>query len=499
MLRFCLIAAAAFAVVLASASCLPPKEEVVSSQRTPQWGQVDPAVLNAGEDTSEPDIYPETYIAAAALFESQGLHAKAVTQYQKAIAARPEHPEAYTRLGILLGRIGQHESAERYLHHAVQLRPQSAPLRNNLGFEYALQERWIDAETEIRNAIQLKPDFKRAYINLGMVLCKQGRHDEGLEAFEQAVPSADAYYNLGLMRRSSQQYSKAAEAFAQALQIDPQLTAAQIQLEQIGPKVPEPASADPPAMPALAQQPTAEPIIEAAPPVEPLVAAPPEAAEIDEPTDVAQDEYAVVIRSADPDPIDSAAPQPAERPIEAVIDQIGPMWDTFRTLIAEANKITVQPIADETDALSIDTPDEAEAEDVFLTARFIPDLVGPPVEPPATPNDEDPTPADVIEIPQPMNTLTESADAMAAGNQKTEVLCEDWLKLNWAFDENAPPVIFPTACANDPNTFTPQLRFDPRWHLVRPGAISLEQNPYEQVETFHPITWGLPTRTTNTD
>ena len=85
------------------------------------------------------------------------------------------------------------------------------------------------------------------------------------------------------------------------------------------------------------------------------------------------------------------------------------------------------------------------------------------------------------------------------GDRKPEVLCEDWLKLNWAFDENTPPVVFPTACINDPNTFTPQLRFDPRWHLVRPGAIALEQNPYEQVETFHPVTWGMPAHTVNTD
>ncbi len=490
MLRFCLIAAAAAAVVLASASCLPPKEEVVSSQRSPKWGQADPAVLNAGEDTSEPNIFPETYIAAAALFESQGLHAKAVTQYHKAIAARPDHPEAYTRLGILLGRIGQHESAERFLHHAVQLRPQSAPLRNNLGFEYALQERWIDAETEIRNAIQLKPDFKRAYINLGMVLCKQGRYDEGLEAFEQAVPSADAHYNLGLMLRSAKQYSKAAEAFGQALQIDPQLTAAQIQLEQIVPKIPEPASADPPA---LAQQPTAEPIVDAPPPVEPLVAAIPEATEIDEPIDAAPDEYAVVIRSADPHPMDSAAPQTADRPIETVIDPIGPVWETFRTLIAEAGRIVVQPIADETAAPKINTRAEAEPMHVYLTARFVPDLVGPPT------HEDDPTFAAAIETPQPMNARTKTEDTNAVGEEKIEVLCEDWLKLNWAFDENAPPVIFPTACVNEPNTFTPQLRFDPRWHLVRPGAVSLEQNPYEQVETFRPITWGLPTRTTNTD
>ncbi|MBN1513020.1 MAG: tetratricopeptide repeat protein [Phycisphaerae bacterium] len=499
MIRFCLVATVAIAVLLVGASCLPPQEEVVSSQRNPKWGEADPAVLNASEDTSEPDIYPQTYIAAAALFESQGLYAKAVTQYQKAIAAQPDHPEAYTRLGILLGRIGQHEGAERYLHHAVQLRPRSAPLRNNLGFEYALQERWIDAETEIRNAIQLKPDFKRAYINLGMVLCKQGRYDEGLEAFEQAVPSADAHYNVGLMLRSAQQYTKAAEAFAQALQIDPQLTAAQVQLEQIGPKIPEPAMADPPAAPVVAQQPAVEPIIEAAPPVEPPAPALSEAAEIDEPIDAPPDEYAVVIRSADPCPIDSTARQPAERPIERVIDQIGPMWNTFRTLIAEADQITVQPIADQADASTTDTPAEVEGADVFLTARFLPDLVGPMVGPPAPLKDDEPTSVAVIETPQAMNARMKTANTTAAGEEKTETLCEDWLKLNWAFDENAPPVIFPTACVNDPNTFTPQLRFDPRWHLVRPGAVSLEQNPYEQVETFHPITWELPTRTSNTD
>jgi len=175
------------------------------------------------------------------------------------------------------------------------------------------------------------------------------------------------------------------------------------------------------------------------------------------------------------------------------------MWDVFRTLIDEAGNTTEPAITNATDGPRIDMPIEAEDTNVFLAARFFQDLADRAIAPPAPSSDGDTMAVALVETPPATNALTKRSDRQTVGDRKPEVLCEDWLKLNWAFDENTPPVVFPTACINDPNTFTPQLRFDPRWHLVRPGAIALEQNPYEQVETFHPVTWGMPAHTVNTD
>jgi tetratricopeptide (TPR) repeat protein len=186
-----------------------------------------------------PKILPQTYYAAAQLFESQGQIEKAITQYRKAVAVNHHYVAAYNRLGILLGRTGEHEEAIRMFARAIQLKPEYPALHNNLGFEYAMRERWLEAERALRRALELKPDFDRARINLGLVLCRAGRFDEGLTCFMAVLPEPDAYYNLGLMLRGQERYEDAAEAFAHVLRLSPRFAAAREQLEIIRPYLEE--------------------------------------------------------------------------------------------------------------------------------------------------------------------------------------------------------------------------------------------------------------------
>lgn len=197
------------------------------------WPPASDAKLANAKDLEMPGILPETHFAAARLFESQGLLARAIHQYRRTIAVQHHHTGAYHRLGLLLSLTGQREEALKAFARAVELKPDDAILRNNLGFELMLSRRWADAERELSQAIRLRPDFSRAYINQGIVQSKLGRFNEALASFRTALPEADAYYNLGLMYRGQQRYAEAAGAYRHVLAVNPDFVAAQTQLEQI--------------------------------------------------------------------------------------------------------------------------------------------------------------------------------------------------------------------------------------------------------------------------
>jgi Flp pilus assembly protein TadD len=214
-----------------------PKEYTAYSPDRANWLKADENAANSAGEVKDPSVLPRTHFAAGQLFEQQGELRRAIVQYQKAIAAGPDHVGAYNRLGVLFGRMGRHADAEQALRKAVELRPDWAFLRNNLAFEYMLQERWADAEAELRNAVRLQPQFARAHNNLAVTLFKQERFEEALQEFRQAVPEPDAYYNLGLMFRADGRLRDAADAFEQVISLAPQFTAAQTQLAQLAPHV----------------------------------------------------------------------------------------------------------------------------------------------------------------------------------------------------------------------------------------------------------------------
>jgi len=194
--------------------------------------KTDPAYLNA-EEEKMPKILPDTHYAAGMLFEQQGQVEKAILQYRKAVALNHNFAAAYNRLGLTLSAVGQHDEAIVVLSRAAELRPQNPALRNNLGFEYILAQRWDDAEFQLEQAVENQPTFARAHVNLGLVRARTGRFSEALESFRQAMAEPDAYYNLGLTQRGQQKYDEAADSFRRVLELNPDFSAARVQLDQL--------------------------------------------------------------------------------------------------------------------------------------------------------------------------------------------------------------------------------------------------------------------------
>lgn len=190
----------------------------------------------AGDESSRPAsprVNAMTYFAHGHLLERQGNFARAAEQYMEAIARQPSMIGARNRLGITLNKLGRHAEASEEFRKAIAINPNLAHLRNNLGFSLLLEGRHFLAEKHLREAAEMNPNFRRARMNHGIALAKLGRLDEAFDEFADICSQADAYYNIAMLHADAGHYSSACAALQQALIEDPDMTAAEMQLEQL--------------------------------------------------------------------------------------------------------------------------------------------------------------------------------------------------------------------------------------------------------------------------
>ena len=141
--------------------------------------------------------------------------AEAVALYEKALRGRPGDPVLLANFGSLLAEFGQAERAVASLQQAAAALPHGHNIKKRLADMRAgriaegigvLEEMLAlvpeDAETtdtlrtlrampaaekELREAVALAPEFAAAHNDLGAVLAREGRLQEALEQFREAV------------------------------------------------------------------------------------------------------------------------------------------------------------------------------------------------------------------------------------------------------------------------------------------------------------------------
>ena len=95
----------------------------------------------------------------------------------------------------------------------------------NLGLALKKQGRTEEAIEHYLQALRIKPDFEDAHNNLGTALDKQGRTEEAIEHYLQALQIkpdyVDAHYNLGNALKKRGRTAEAIEHYLQALRIKP--------------------------------------------------------------------------------------------------------------------------------------------------------------------------------------------------------------------------------------------------------------------------------------
>jgi type IV pilus assembly protein PilF len=123
----------------------------------------------------------------------------------RAVAENPSDPNVHSAMAMLQDRLGHPDQADKEFKAALNLGPRSPDVLNN----YAVY------------------------------LCRSGRADEGVKAFEEAAHNAlyrtpeAAYTNAGVCLRGAKRETQAAMSFQRALRIKPSFAEAAYQLADL--------------------------------------------------------------------------------------------------------------------------------------------------------------------------------------------------------------------------------------------------------------------------
>jgi tetratricopeptide (TPR) repeat protein len=146
---------------------------------------------------SAPAVYFGNF---AEICRQQGLLAEGEAAARHATARDPGLVMAWNNLGIILQEAGHHIESAGCLERVVQMQPHSPEARNNLGNSYAGMNRLHDAHEQYVQALALRADYAEAHSNLAFVLGELGDHDAAAIAGQRAIECnprlANAYLNL---------------------------------------------------------------------------------------------------------------------------------------------------------------------------------------------------------------------------------------------------------------------------------------------------------------
>ena len=217
--------------------------------RLPGWGTVS---KQSGNDKVMPapfaasDLTP-TQSAALCLktaerMEHGGDYLGAVTFYEQARQLNPSAIDYARKLANLYDQLNLVEQAQREYQQSIAATPHEADLLNDYGVFHMRREQWSEAEVWFRKSLEARPRHERATINLAISLGMRNQLKESFDLFQSQVGAAAANSNLGVLLVRQGRHNEARSHFQQALALDSSLDAARVQLAQLEAKSGKPSS-----------------------------------------------------------------------------------------------------------------------------------------------------------------------------------------------------------------------------------------------------------------
>lgn len=202
----------------------PPVDIFMHKQRTERPSAPGDAV--SARDLSIPEKAQEAFSKGRTLLYDKSSPAKAIPQFEQAIAQFPDYYEAYTQIGVANYRLNKFPEAEKSLLKAVDL---SAGKYSDSMFLLAQmlddQQRFAEAELLARQAIANDDGCWHCHFELARALVGLKRAHEAeasaLQAKELKPDYAQVYLVLANAHIQQQKFSSVVQDFSEYLKLAP--------------------------------------------------------------------------------------------------------------------------------------------------------------------------------------------------------------------------------------------------------------------------------------
>ncbi len=150
---------------------------------------------------------------------------KAIVEFQKAMASRPDDWASYSNLGGYWMESGDYASAVKAYETALKIEPRTIGPMVNAAMAYANVDEKEKAEAMLRRALATEPGNAAASFNLGLLLAETKRLDEAekmLRAAFKADPQLfQAAYNLAVILGQEKKTAEAVQWCRKAHSLQP--------------------------------------------------------------------------------------------------------------------------------------------------------------------------------------------------------------------------------------------------------------------------------------
>lgn len=158
-------------------------------------------------------------------------------RYQHAIAKDPACGAAYAAQAMMLVRGGQIAKAEQLLRDGLAQAPNNIPVRVSYAVFLAYAGRLPEAEKQALQVLHADEKNAQAMLVLSRVYYGQKKYELSRFAAESArdndATNAEAYHQLGVLFLQKNERPQALNAFKKAVELRPDMAAAQINLSQL--------------------------------------------------------------------------------------------------------------------------------------------------------------------------------------------------------------------------------------------------------------------------
>lgn len=120
-------------------------------------------------------------------YEQRGEYTKAIEEYQKAIALRPNFHATYNNLAVCYGKLKMYPEAQAALEKCIDLNPRNFAAMTNLAVLYLETGRVEPGLLLAEQVVRIEPGYANGRVTLGSAYALVGRYDDAEREFFQAL------------------------------------------------------------------------------------------------------------------------------------------------------------------------------------------------------------------------------------------------------------------------------------------------------------------------